>query len=201
MTSTDLHGSLCDGHLCKGRRNVPCLDLEATEQRYHRVGAHEHKLEVICRPAQCPPTPGRCDAREPLFSPICRAQDGRMPESAELEQWRRDALVLQEVGRLLADQDLTIQVRLPRTIADAVVEAWQRDDKGGVDVDVESETTEEADTRRQAAILALIGASVEEAGFAVDDEVVFMLDAWFIGDALTAADRAGVLESDSDEPH
>jgi hypothetical protein len=41
--------------------------------------------------------------------------------------------------------------------------------------------------------LALIGAALDERGRQEGDNVVVSLDAWFIGDALNAADDAGLI--------
>lgn len=45
--------------------------------------------------------------------------------------------------------------------------------------------------RHEAATLALIGNAIEATGIEDGDEVAFELDAWLLGSALTAADRAG----------
>lgn len=57
------------------------------------------------------------------------------------------------------------------------------------------ETLEQRDVRLRAAALALIGCSIEELGWLDGDDVVVKLDAWFIGDALAAADMDGLLNN------
>ena len=47
--------------------------------------------------------------------------------------------------------------------------------------------------RQRAASVALIGQAIEETGMAEGEVVVFTVDAWFVGDALSAADEAGLL--------
>lgn len=48
--------------------------------------------------------------------------------------------------------------------------------------------------RGDAVTLALIGQSIEESGIEDGDCVIFKLDAWILGTALEAADRARRLE-------
>lgn len=47
--------------------------------------------------------------------------------------------------------------------------------------------------RHQAASVSLIGLIIDDAGMAEGEEVVFRVDAWLVGDALSAADEAGHL--------
>jgi hypothetical protein len=106
--------------------------------------------------------------------------------------WLRDGSLLAEIGACLAQQSREIEVRLPRALADSAVAAWRRDDVG--DVDGVEESCEQRVVRHRAAALALIGLAIEERGRADGDHVVVNLDAWFIGDALNAADDSGLIE-------
>lgn len=105
-------------------------------------------------------------------------------------QWRKDEQLLAEIGSALAPQVNRVEVRVPRPLAEAAAAAWQRNDQaaGG-----ESETEEARRSRRCAASLALIGLSIAERGRVEGDSVVVELDAWFIGDALNAADDHGLI--------
>ena len=106
--------------------------------------------------------------------------------------WRRDEQVLAQIGGVLFGQASEIEVRLPLSLADQAVVAWQRDDQR--DAPLEDEPCEERIIRHRAGALALIGAALEDRGRAEDDVVVVPLAAWFIGDALNAADDQGVIE-------
>jgi hypothetical protein len=71
------------------------------------------------------------------------------------------------------------------------VAAWQHDEDPG---NLAQETVEQESVRGDAATLALIGQSIEETGIDEGDDVLFRLDAWILGVALEAADKAGRLE-------
>lgn len=105
--------------------------------------------------------------------------------------WREDGALLARIGEVLADQETWVEVRVPRALADAAVEAWQReaDEPGAVD----EETSEERLVRQRAAAFALIGESIEVGGREDGDDVIVRLHAWFVGDALNAADDHGLL--------
>lgn len=105
-------------------------------------------------------------------------------------QWRKDEQLLAEIGSALAPQVNRVEVRVPRPLADAAEAAWQRNDQTS---NGESETEEARRSRRCAASLALIGLSIAERGRVEGDTVVVELDAWFIGDALNAADDHGLI--------
>lgn len=100
--------------------------------------------------------------------------------------WQQDELLLARIGGALACQESSVEVRLPRDLADAAVRAWHRTDDDAVDL--EAETCEQRVVRQRAGALALIGEALEGGGRADGDEVVVRLPAWFIGDALNAAD-------------
>jgi hypothetical protein len=101
------------------------------------------------------------------------------------DAWAADAALLAQIGQALSKQPTKIRVVLPRQLADAAVAAWERDDN---DVPLAADANRDA-----AASLALIGLSITETGEPDGDRVSADLDAWFVGDALRAADRAGLL--------
>jgi len=107
------------------------------------------------------------------------------------EDWAADAGTLHELAQELLPQSPKVQVRLPRVFADRAVAAWQRDEDLG---DLSRETDRQRSIRDDAGTLALIGQSIEETGIEDGDDVVFKLDAWILGNALGAADRAGQLD-------
>lgn len=110
------------------------------------------------------------------------------------EVWGRDADTLAEIGRELLGQVTRVSVRLPRLLAEAAVASWDRDSR---DEELPTETPEQWGTRDRAATLSLIGPSITDEGVWEGDEVVVDLDAWFIGNALQAADDAGTGEHGS----
>ena|ERR1022692_3491959 len=108
-------------------------------------------------------------------------------------QWGRDAKSLYEIGQYLNRDEHPVRVRLSKDLANEALEAWRRED---LDELPDGETHEQYHLRSAAASLAMIGSTLEE-GFSEDgDEVVFELDAWFVGAALEAADNAGALKMD-----
>ena len=100
--------------------------------------------------------------------------------------WRQDEALLAKIGGVLAPQETEVEVRLPRDLADAAVRAWQRTDDDATDLEVE--TCEQRVVRLRAGALALIGAALEDRGREDGGEIVVRLAAWFVGDALNAAD-------------
>jgi hypothetical protein len=108
-----------------------------------------------------------------------------MEETADQQQYRRDAQVLGEIGAILAHADMPdVTVRLPSALARAAVEAWERDDEGPPD----PESFEQRAMRSRAATLSLIGLSIEQSGRADGDDVLVELSPDLIGNALEAAD-------------
>lgn len=103
------------------------------------------------------------------------------------EVWGKDADTLEEIGRELLGQVTRVSVRLPRVLAEAAVASWDREDG---DEELPAETSEQWATRDRAATLSLIGLSIADRGVWEGGEVVVDLDAWFIGNALQAADDA-----------
>ncbi len=117
--------------------------------------------------------------------------DGFMAMEKNYEDWAQDADALHELAQQLLPQSPKVQVRLPREVADRAVAAWQRYEDPGT---LPRETDEQRSIRNDAGTLALIGQSIEETGIEDGDGVLFKLDAWILGVALEAADKAGRLE-------
>ncbi len=93
--------------------------------------------------------------------------------------------MLGELGWLLIHSDIPdVEVRLPRSLAELAVAAWQRDSEGPVD----PESHEQRAQRHQAGVLALIGLSIESGGRWEGDEVVVGLSPDLIGNAIDASD-------------
>jgi hypothetical protein len=108
-----------------------------------------------------------------------------MTDSERQQRYRKDALVLAEIGQVLARADLpSAVVRLPASLAKAALVAWQLDDESPLD----PETYEQRLTRHRAATLGLIGLCVERSGKTEGDEVVVEVPLTLIGSALDAAD-------------
>ncbi|MFE7108870.1 hypothetical protein ACFU98_12940 [Streptomyces sp. NPDC057575] len=74
-------------------------------------------------------------------------------------------------------------MRLPRTVAEAAVDAWERDELG----DVGEETHEQYELRDQAGDLALIGLVISERGRWEGEEAVIDLDVVSAGAAVRAS--------------
>ena len=107
------------------------------------------------------------------------------------EDWAADAGTLHELAQEFLPQSPKVQMWLPRVLADRAVTAWQRVEEPG---NLSPETYERRSIRDDAGTLALIGQSIEETGIQDGDDVIFKLDAWILGNALEAADRAGRLD-------
>lgn len=110
-----------------------------------------------------------------------------MTADRRYEVWGKDADTLAEIGREFLGQVTRVSVRLPRVLAEAAVASWDREDG---DEELPAETPEQYAARDRAATLSLIGLSIADRGVWEGDEVVVDLDAWFIGNALQAADDA-----------
>ncbi len=109
-----------------------------------------------------------------------------MVESDAQRRYRVDAKTFAAVGRHLSEASLPdIEVRLPKSLAELAVAAWERDEEGERDV----EDFEQAVQRLRAGALALIGLSIVERGRIEGDEMVVGLQPGLVGDALNAADE------------
>ncbi|MEU8924582.1 hypothetical protein AB0D10_27170 [Kitasatospora sp. NPDC048545] len=102
--------------------------------------------------------------------------------------YREDSKVLAAVGEHVHAQVGRVTVRLPRAVAQAAVDAWERDDSG----DLGEETREQYELRGQAGDLALIGLAISEGGRPSGEEVVVDLHVASAGAAfLSYAETAG----------
>jgi hypothetical protein len=108
----------------------------------------------------------------------------------DFAQWAVDGEVLAQLGRSLFSQRLKVSVRIPKHLAKEAVDSWERDDSGNLP---SPESPEQATIRDRAATLGLIGLSVQQDGLEDGEEVVVDLDAWFVGNALNAADQDNLL--------
>jgi hypothetical protein len=109
-----------------------------------------------------------------------------MVDSRIRDLWREQAETLGEIGAVLARADLPeIEVRLPKVLARAAVEAWEEDEVLGP---LEPETTDQRLERHRAGSLGLIGLAVTEHGRDEGEEVVVALGPDLIGAAVDAAD-------------
>jgi hypothetical protein len=118
--------------------------------------------------------------------------DGSVAIEKNYDVWAADAEKLHALAQELLPQTPTVEIRISRTFADDALAAWQREEEPG---DLPQETDEQRIVRGEATTLALIGQSIEDSGIEDGDHVVFKLDAWVLGNALEAADRAGRLET------
>ena len=108
-----------------------------------------------------------------------------MVDTEAQAQYRRDARVLAALGSQFARMTLPdVEVRVPRTLTDKVVAAWERDEEESLD----PEDSEQRIARHQAASLALIGLSIVNGGLLDGDGIVVGLQPGLIGDPLNAAD-------------
>ena len=114
-----------------------------------------------------------------------------MTEDHTRDQWQQDEQALASIGAQLFRQPTEIEVRVPRALADEAVAAWQREDAESFDS--ANESSDQRVTRHRAGALGLIGLTLEQRGRLDGDQVVVRLDAWFVGDALNAADDAGLI--------
>jgi hypothetical protein len=110
-----------------------------------------------------------------------------MAETEWEKLYIEEAETLGKIGALLVRAEMPkIEVRLPRTLAEAAVAAWEREDDDGADSGEES--CEQRVVRHRAAALALIGLSVTERGKWDEDGVTVALDPVFIATAVDASD-------------
>ncbi|MED7951023.1 hypothetical protein [Streptomyces sp. BE303] len=87
------------------------------------------------------------------------------------------------IGEHVDAQVGRVTVRLPRAVAEAAVDAWERDELG----DLGEETHEQYALRDQAGDLALIGLVISERGRWEGEEVVIDLDVASAGAAVRAS--------------
>ncbi|MER7705684.1 hypothetical protein ABTX81_22680 [Kitasatospora sp. NPDC097605] len=106
-----------------------------------------------------------------------------MVDLEQYDRYRDDATVLAAIGGHVAAQAGRVTVRLPKAVAEAAVNAWERDESG----ELAQETPEQYALRDQAAELALIGLEISQSGRREGEEVVVDLDVASAGAALRAS--------------
>ncbi|AWZ10046.1 hypothetical protein DRB96_12715 [Streptomyces sp. ICC1] len=106
-----------------------------------------------------------------------------MEDREEHVRYQQDRTVLAAIGAHLDPQIGRISVRLPRSVGESAVAAWDRDELGGV----ADESREEYALRDDAAELAFIGLAITSRGVWEGEEVVVDLEVTEIAAALRAA--------------
>ena len=106
-----------------------------------------------------------------------------MVDREQYGRYQQDRIVLAAIGAQLDPQISRISVRLPRSVAEPAVAAWDREEPGGIG----EERREEYDLRDDAGELALIGLAISSHGVWDGEEVVVDLDVVQIAAALRAA--------------
>ncbi|MFD8599323.1 hypothetical protein ACFV1L_30405 [Kitasatospora sp. NPDC059646] len=106
-----------------------------------------------------------------------------MVDHEQYVRYRADSKVLAMIGEHVDAQVGRIRMRLPRAVAEAAVDAWERDELGGR----APETHEEYGLRDRAAELALIGLAISQRGRWEGEDVVVDLDVASAGAALRAS--------------
>ncbi|MFE6844671.1 hypothetical protein [Streptomyces sp. NPDC057686] len=106
-----------------------------------------------------------------------------MEDREQYVRYRQDRAVLAAIGAHLGPRISQISVRLPRSVAESAVAAWDREELGGI----REESRAEYDLRDDAAELAFIGLAVSSRGVWDGEEVVVDLDVAQIAAALRAA--------------
>ncbi|MFF0251869.1 hypothetical protein ACFYPW_05185 [Micromonospora zamorensis] len=106
-----------------------------------------------------------------------------MKDRGQYVRYQEDRTVLAAIGAHLDPQISRVSVRLPRSLAESAVDAWDREESGGIG----EESREEYELRDDAAELALIGLAITSRGVREGEEVVVELDIVQIAAALRAA--------------
>ncbi|MFC3452175.1 hypothetical protein [Amycolatopsis speibonae] len=106
-----------------------------------------------------------------------------MNEQGQYVRYREDSKVLASIGACVDAQIAPLTVRLPKSLAQAAVAAWERDELD----DLGEETHEQYALRDKAGELALIGLVISERGRWENDEVVVDLDVAAVGAAVRAS--------------
>jgi hypothetical protein len=98
-------------------------------------------------------------------------------------EWVNDAAVLAEIGRHFDSQSpLTVQVRLPRKLALAAIESWDRD--ANVSPLPVGETEDERRIRRRSGLLGLIGNALSFVDLGEAKDIAVSLPVHLVGRAL-----------------
>ncbi|MEU7948160.1 hypothetical protein AB0C50_26045 [Micromonospora taraxaci] len=106
-----------------------------------------------------------------------------MEDREQYLRYQQDRTVLAAIGARLDPQVGRISVRMPRSLAESAVAAWNREEPGGIG----EESREEYELRDDAAELALIGLAIGERGMRDGEDVVVDLDVVQVATALRAA--------------
>ncbi|MFD8821456.1 hypothetical protein ACFV1C_03680 [Streptomyces sp. NPDC059605] len=106
-----------------------------------------------------------------------------MVDEERYARYREDSKALAAIGRHVDAQVGRVTVRLPRAVAEAAVDAWERDESG----DLGEETHEQYALRDQAGDLALIGLVISERGRREGEDVVIDLNVVSAGAAVRAS--------------
>jgi hypothetical protein len=98
-------------------------------------------------------------------------------------EWVSDAAVVEQIGRHLDEQmPLEVKVRLPRAVALAAIESWNREENTApLPAD---ESPDERRVRRRSGLLGLIGNWLSSVELGESDEILVMLPAHLVGRAL-----------------
>ncbi len=123
------------------------------------------------------------------FCPWCGSRLLPRADAPDRARWNADTAVLAQIGALLFEEDLSLEIVLPRDLAQTAMAAWERDDSGAVGTETQAETVE----RHRAGALALIGLAITERGTSNEGTISISLDPWLIGTALDAADEMGLI--------
>ncbi|MEE1782923.1 hypothetical protein PUR71_08340 [Streptomyces sp. SP17BM10] len=111
-----------------------------------------------------------------------------MVDEEQYVRYREDSKLLAAIGERVHAQVGRVTVRLPGAVAQAAVDAWERDETG----DIGEETREQYELRGQAGDLALIGLAISERGRREGEEVVVDLHVSSAGAAfLSYVEAAG----------
>ncbi|WP_329485355.1 hypothetical protein OG618_01955 [Kitasatospora sp. NBC_01246] len=113
-----------------------------------------------------------------------------MEDREQYVRYQRDRAVLAAIGAHLDPQVDRITVRLPRSVAESAVAAWDRDELG----EVGEESIAEYELRNDAGDLALIGLMITGRGVWDAEGVVVDLGVMVVAGALRAALEAGPHE-------
>ncbi|MEU7904319.1 hypothetical protein [Actinoplanes sp. NPDC049118] len=105
-----------------------------------------------------------------------------MDDREQYLRYRHDRIALAAIGARLESQVSRVSVRLPRSLAESAVAAWNREELGGIG----EESREEYELRDDAAELALIGLAISERGVWDGEEAVVDLDVVQVAAALRA---------------
>lgn len=108
-----------------------------------------------------------------------------MSEKDQYEIYSDESRLLAEVGAIALKMDIPrVELRLPRSLADRALEAWERDEEG----DLGSESCEQERLRGDAAVWALIGLAIESEARSEGDYVITKIDPTLLGRAIDASD-------------